>query len=133
MHFDFTDRIFIYTGHAIATQGESILRGNVITAYQNKLHQINKVISIGKPAYFEKSNRDSNKPPLQSKADTIIFYPIKHLAILKGHAWAKQGEDEMTGHILQYNTETEILIGKSQAHHQLHMKIINGRLSSSDE
>lgn len=133
MHFDFKHRIFIYTDHAKATQLDNVLKGDVITAYQNKFHQIRKVVTRGKPAYFTKSNRTSGKPPLQSKADIIYFYPLKHIALLEGHAWAKQGSDEMTGHTIKYNTKTELLYGKSKPHHQVHFELVNGSLKSTNE
>ena len=125
MTFNLHAGVFTYDGHAYATKEDMTLQGSRITTYQNKQHQVYKVITIGKPARFDKTNALTKEPPLNSKAETITFYPKQHLAVLQKNAWARKGNDSVTGKKITYNTLTQILHSDAPKKKRVHIELDN--------
>lgn len=109
-----------YVGNVIATHGSSKLTGDTMTTYQNKAHKVDKVVTAGKPATFY-SDENQGKPPVHATAATIIFYPIKHLAVFEQNAYATQGKNILKAPEITYNTQTQILESKGSKTQQVHI------------
>jgi lipopolysaccharide transport protein LptA len=117
---NFHDGESFYQGHVIAKHNGSVLTGNNLTAYENKQHKVNKVVTNGKPAtLFAKAQ--AGKPALHAHAETIIFYPLKHEALFRTKAFAEQGHDIIQGNLITYNTKTKVLTSTSKPHHRVHI------------
>ncbi|MBU0455166.1 MAG: LptA/OstA family protein [Pseudomonadota bacterium] len=100
-----------YTGHVRITDQHSQLTGNQVTTHENTQKKIDRVIAQGNPAnYIDHS--DKNQPPLQAIADTIHYFPLKHLTQLRNPAKAKPAQIKQGKSILRGST---ILIQKNAA------------------
>ncbi|MGA9854453.1 MAG: lipopolysaccharide transport periplasmic protein LptA [Gammaproteobacteria bacterium] len=94
----------IYTGNVIITQGS--IR---ITADKAILHMLNGEIQTaditGAPATFQQ--QPDSGPLSHGVADEITYDANKNVVVLTGHAHVQQGERQITGDVIQYNTATE--------------------------
>lgn len=94
----------IYTGHVIITQGS--IR---ITADKAILHMTNGEIQAaditGAPATFQQ--QPDTGPLSHGVADEITYDANKNEVVLTGNAHVQQGERQMTGDVIRYNTDTE--------------------------
>lgn len=107
----------LYMGHVEVDQGSTHIRAAIVVTDGDKEHQITKATLKGdttdKAHYWTLSSTD--KPPLHAFADTIIYYPIRHLVELIGHAVVTQGENKMAADTIIYNTENQHVLSKGSA------------------
>ena len=57
-----------------------------------------------------------DKPPLHAYADTIHYYPDRHLIELIGHARVEQGAHSFSAHKISYDTLAEHVMSESDGH-----------------
>lgn len=57
-----------------------------------------------------------DKPPLHAYADTIRYYPERHLIELIGHARVEQGNNSFSAHKIKYDTLAEHVMSESDGH-----------------
>ena len=58
----------------------------------------------------------TDKPPLHAYADTINYYPERHLIELIGHARVEQGTNSFSAHKIRYDTLAEHVMSESDGH-----------------
>jgi len=96
-----------YTGHVIITQGS--IR---ITADKAILHMLNGEIQTaditGAPATFQQ--QPDTGALSHGVANEITYDANKNEVVLTGNAHVQQGERQMMGDVIQYDTETEHVI-----------------------
>lgn len=93
-----------YTGHVIITQGSiRITADKAILHTQN--NQIQTADITGKPATFQQ--KTDTGVMANGIANEIIYDANKNQVVLRGNAHVQQGGRQMSGDVIDYNTETE--------------------------
>jgi lipopolysaccharide export system protein LptA len=97
----------MYTGHVELIQGTTNLQANKAVTLGNEKNQLVLAIASGvkgKQAHYW-TMTDPKKPPLHAYADTIRYYPIRHLIKLTGNARVEQGNDSFAAAEITYDIE----------------------------
>ncbi len=96
----------IYIGNVELIQGTSNLQAAKAITQGNEKNQLIVAIAEGtskKQAHYWTIS-DPKKPPVHAYADTIRYYPLKHLIELIGHARVEQGSDSFSAAKISYDT-----------------------------
>ncbi|MDI1351923.1 MAG: lipopolysaccharide transport periplasmic protein LptA [bacterium] len=96
----------IYTGNVEFIQGTTNLHAMKAITKANLKNQLTLAIAIGakeKQAHYW-TETGPNKPPLHAYADTIKYYPLKHVIELIGHARVEQGLNSLSAAKITYDT-----------------------------
>lgn len=97
----------VYTGHVELVQGTTNLQASKAVTLGNEKNQLIEAIAngvAGKQAHYW-TITDYKKPPLHAYANTIHYYPLRHLIELIGNARVEQGTDSFTAAKISYDTE----------------------------
>lgn len=104
-----------YTGHVEFIQGTTNIRATKAITKGNDKNQLTLAIATGikgeQAHYWTQSASD--KPPFHAYADTISYYPLRHLIELKGNARVEQGNDSMSAAIITYDTIKQHVVSQS--------------------
>ena len=119
-------------GHVIIDQGTSHLKGDKVITYYNKQHQITKIISYGKPAYYN-TLLSLNTPILYTRARTIIYYPLKHLVVLRDHAVAERGPNSIRAPLINYDLSKQQLSTSPNGGNTTTHAVINNEAGKNKE
>lgn len=96
----------IYIGHVEFTQGTTNLHAAHAITKANEQNKLMLAIAKGNKEsqahYWTLSSED--KPPFHAYADTIKYYPLKHLIELTGHARVEQGTNSLAAEKIIYDT-----------------------------
>ena len=96
----------IYRGDVELDQGTTHIRAARAITEGDAKNQLIKAIIIGNKKeqahYWTLTAID--KPPLHAYADTINYYPERHLIELLGHARVEQGDDSFSANQISYDT-----------------------------
>lgn len=104
-----------YDGHVEFTQGSTNLHASHAITKGNEKNQLSLAIAIGnkgKQAHYWTAT-DPNKPPFHAYADTIKYYPLRHLIELIGHARIEQGQNSLSAAKISYDTIEQHVISQS--------------------
>ncbi len=96
----------IYTGNVELVQGTTNLQAAKAVTLGNEKNQLVVAIASGtegKQAHYW-TITDPNKPPVHAYADTIRYYPLRHLIELIGNARVEQGENSFSAAKISYDT-----------------------------
>jgi len=103
----------IYTGHVVITQGSiRITADKAVLLTQD--NQVQSADITGTPATFQQ--RADNGVLAHGRAGEIIYNADKNLIVLRDNALVQQGQRQMTGDKIKYNTQTQHVVavgGKS--------------------
>ena len=105
----------IYSGDVEVDQGSTHIRAAEAITEGNLKNQLVKAIIKGNKeaqAHYWTIN-EANKPPLHAYADTIYYYPERHLIDLVGNARVEQGDDSFTAPKISYDILHQHVISKS--------------------
>ncbi|MBA2649110.1 MAG: lipopolysaccharide transport periplasmic protein LptA [Legionella sp.] len=106
----------IYTGNVQFNQGSTHIRAdNAITKVTDK-NQLTLAIANGSKnnqAHYW-AETEANKPPLHAYADSIRYYPQRHLIELKGAARVVQGNNSFSAAIITYDTIKQHVVSQSE-------------------
>ena len=106
----------IYTGNVEFIQGTTNLHAaKAITEGDNK-NQLTLAIANGnkeKQAHYW-TETDPAKPPFHAYADTIRYYPLRHLIELIGHAYVEQGTNSLSAAKISYDTIKQHVTSESK-------------------
>jgi lipopolysaccharide export system protein LptA len=105
-----SDEVTVYTGAVVMEQGSMRLEGDIVTIY-SKDRAVNKVISTGKPAYFEQQS-EANESPVKAHGDKITYLIAKEVIVLLGNASVKQDESTVKGQRIEYHVDSEKIKAK---------------------
>jgi lipopolysaccharide export system protein LptA len=104
----------IYDGDVALDQGSTHVRAaHARTVGNDKNKLILAVITGNKTAQAHCWTQiQSDKPPLHAFADTIKYYPERHLIELIGHARVEQGRHSFSAPFIRYDTLAQHVISK---------------------
>lgn len=96
----------VYKGNVELIQGTSNLQAAKAVTLGNKKNQLILAIANGtkeKQAHYW-TITDPKKPPFHAYADTIRYYPMRHLIELIGNAHVEQGRNSFSAAKISYDT-----------------------------
>lgn len=102
----------IYNGHVEFNQGTTNLHAAHAITKANEKNQLTLAIAKGtkdKQAHYWTAT-SSDKPPFHAYADTIRYYPLKHLIVLTGNAHIEQGTNSLSAAKIIYDTLEQHLV-----------------------
>lgn len=105
----------IYTQHVEFDQGTTHLRAAQATTKVNEKNKLTEVTADGDAhdqAHFW-TLMDEKKPPLHAYANSIRYFPDKHLIQLIGNARVEQGKDSFSAPSISYDTLHKHVISQS--------------------
>ncbi|MBN1683822.1 MAG: lipopolysaccharide transport periplasmic protein LptA [Gammaproteobacteria bacterium] len=114
----------IYIGHVLIKTQTTQLEGQQITIQRDQNDQVSAILDVGDPAYYSDQPQDPKQKPTLAHAKMIEYYPQKHLAILKGEAFAKQGENVIQAPLIHYDTKNGLLTAFGNKETQVYMDVI---------
>ena len=104
----------IYTGDVEVDQGSTHIRATEAITEGNVKNQLVKAVIKGSASlqvhYWALTAID--KPPMHAYADTINYYPARHLIELIGNARVEQGNDSFSAPKISYDTLNQHVISK---------------------
>lgn len=118
-----------YTGHVALTQGTSNIRAAHALTQGDVSNQLTLAIAKGndgKQAHYW-TQTDPNKPPFHAWADTIRYYPLRHLIELVGHAKVQQGDHSMQAAKISYDTVAQHVMTQGDAKNRINIIIHPGQ------
>ncbi|QMT60745.1 MULTISPECIES: lipopolysaccharide transport periplasmic protein LptA [unclassified Legionella] len=95
-----------YTGNVELVQGTTNLHADKAVTIGNEKNQLVVAIANGtkeKQAHYW-TITDPQKPPVHAYADTIRYYPLRHLIELIGNARVEQGKNSFSAAKISYDT-----------------------------
>jgi lipopolysaccharide export system protein LptA len=105
-----------YKGHVELTQGTTHLVADNAETLGNDKNQLIQAIARGagkKQAHFSTKTAE-DKPILHAFADTITYYPLKHLIVLEGNAQVRQGKNTFSAAKIKYDTLKRHVLSESK-------------------
>ncbi|WP_298627749.1 lipopolysaccharide transport periplasmic protein LptA [uncultured Legionella sp.] len=106
----------VYSGNVEFMQGTTNLHAaDAVTQGDNKNQLILAIANgkNGKQAHYW-TETGPNKPPFHAYADTIKYYPLKHLIELIGNARVEQGANSLSAAKISYDTLEQHVITESK-------------------
>lgn len=101
----------MHQGSAHMSAAKAITQGNL----KNQLMEA--IISGSKHAQAHYwVTPEKNKPPVHAYADTIHYYPDRHLIELIGHARVEQGNNSFSAHKIAYDIVHQHVVSNSDTH-----------------
>jgi lipopolysaccharide export system protein LptA len=110
----------IYTTDVSLDQGSTHLRADRAITHTDSTNKLVKAVIFGnkqEQAHFW-TLTDEKKPALHAYADTIFYFPEKHLIQLKGNARVKQGTNSFLASQIDYDTMKKHIVSRSDQHKQ---------------
>lgn len=108
----------VYLNQVTLDQGSTHIRAAMATTTTNEQHKLVVAVIQGEGStqahYWMLTAED--KPPLHAYADTIRYYPERHLIELIGHARVEQGNNSFSAHTIRYDTAAEHVVSESDGH-----------------
>lgn len=104
-----------YIGNVEFIQGTTNLHAAKAITEGNAKNQLVFAIANGekgKQAHYW-TETGPGKPPLHAYADTIKYYPLKHLIELVGNARVEQGTNSFSGAKISYDTMNQHVVSTS--------------------
>jgi lipopolysaccharide transport protein LptA len=102
----------LYIGNVVADQGTRHLTANhvllVRDPHLNVFSEIHAFGDMSREAYIELIPK-TGEALVKGNADEIIYHPIAHTLIFKGHAELEQKGRIYQGPLAIYNTETQVV------------------------
>ena len=101
---DDLNNISIYRGNVIVVQGSIYMTGDKMTVYNTEDDELDILIMEGKPATY-KQLPDNSTVYDEARALRMEYHELKNMIYLYENAWSKQGDGEISGNQIEYNTE----------------------------
>ena len=100
-----TEHICTYLGNVNFDQGETHLDAPKVLVYRDESNTIQKIVAIGTPARYRSIKENTEKDPINAKANTIELYPVKNLVFLIGAAEIDEKQNKFTSEHIIYDTK----------------------------
>jgi len=94
----------VYSGNVIVIQGSIRMSGDKMTIHNDDDDELDLLIMEGRPATHKQLPDDSEVYD-ESRALTMEYHEKKNLIYLIEQAWSKQGDGEISGVCIEYDTE----------------------------
>lgn len=106
----------IYIENVQLDQGTTHIRAAKAKTEGNKKNQLIRATIEGnnKAQAHYWTTTDNKKPPMHAFANTIYYYPLKHLIELVGNARVEQGNDSFSAPHIRYDTLHHHVLTKSE-------------------
>ena len=107
--------IGIYKNNVQFEQGSTRIEAYEAITKANDKNQIISAIIKGKKgqqAHYQ-TMTEANKPPLHARADTIKYYPERHLIELIGNACVEQGQNIFKAAKITFDIQTHHVVSQS--------------------
>lgn len=104
-----------YTGNVVFVQGTTNLHAANAMTQGNIKNQLTLAVANGiqgKQAHYW-TETGPEKPPFHAYADTIRYYPLRHLIELIGNAHIEQGTNSLSAAKITYDTVEQHVVSKS--------------------
>ena len=104
-----------YTGHVNLTQGTTnIIADNAVTegSIKNELTLAIANGSKNQQAHYW-TETEPDKPPFHAYANSIRYYPARHLIELVGNARVEQGKNSLSADVITYDTLAQHVVTKN--------------------
>lgn len=98
-----------YKGAAEFQKEKSALTGPEISIYRDNAGDIQKIVALGLPAYY---NTVVNKKPLNAKANQIEIFPKDNLMVLTGKAEVLQEQNKFNSDYIKYDIQKQIIMSQ---------------------
>lgn len=105
-----------YTGNVAFQQGTTNIQADNAITEGSTTNQLVLAIANGnknQPAHYW-TEAEAGKPPFHAYADSIRYYPLRHLVELKGHARVEQGKNSLSADVITYDTLKQQVRTKNQ-------------------
>lgn len=102
---DQKNMVTVFSGNVVITKGSLVVHADKGTANQDKDGD-RVVVLVGSPVTFQQTADDGEL--IQGQANDFNYNTKSHLAVLKGRARVKKGNNEVIGDVLTYNTDTQV-------------------------
>jgi lipopolysaccharide export system protein LptA len=102
---DDVQKISVYQGNVVVSQGTLLLRADRVEVRQND-SGLQSVVAVGRPVAF-RQKRDGRDEYIEGFADRVEYDNVRGQLELIGNARVRRGEDELRGARISYNTRTE--------------------------
>ena len=105
-----------YSGNVEFVQGTTNLQAAKAITKGNIKNQLTLAIATGekgKQAHYW-TETGPGKPPFHAYADTIKYYPLKHLIELVGNAHVEQGNNSLSAAKISYDTIKQHVLSESK-------------------
>jgi lipopolysaccharide export system protein LptA len=125
---NYATSVAINTGNVVVDQGTSHASGDEMTTYRDSVtHKIKETILKGNLAHYN-TVVEADKPPLNTSAKVITYFPEKQYVVLDGDAVATRGADSVTADKIIYNMATKKMTAEStDASKQTHIVLVNDK------
>ncbi|MCP5152147.1 MAG: lipopolysaccharide transport periplasmic protein LptA [Ectothiorhodospiraceae bacterium] len=100
---DESQRVTIYKGDAVITQGTLRISGETIWIYLNAEDEFVKLVSVGRPAQMRQIP-DGETEPQVADAKRLEYYADRDLIVLLGNARYGQGQDRISAERIEYDS-----------------------------
>ena len=102
-----------YTGHVIATQGTTTVRGSQLVLFSSaKTGQVNLLVVTGDLAHYS-TLPNNKKHKLRAQAKTIKYWPQQHKVLLVKKGKVTQHHNVFTGSLIWYDVNKETVLSSS--------------------
>ncbi|MFI4918164.1 MAG: lipopolysaccharide transport periplasmic protein LptA [Legionellales bacterium] len=104
-----------YTGNVEFIQGTTNIRAANAVTKGNVKNQLILALANGtkgQQAHYW-TETGPNKPPFHAYADSIRYYPLRHLIELKGNAHIEQGQNSLSAAVITYDTIEQHVVSQS--------------------
>ncbi len=105
----------VYIGNVEFVQGSTNLRAEKAITQGDAKNQLTLAVAEGskdKQAHYWTTTAP-DKPPFHAYADTIKYYPLKHLIELIGNARIEQGPNSLSAAKISYDTQEQHVLSHS--------------------
>lgn len=105
-----------YNGNVQFVQGTTHLHASRAITQANEKNQLIIAIAKGdeKGQAHYRTMTEPDKPEMHAYADTIYYYPLKHLITLEGHARIVQGKNSFSAAKISYDTLKQHVVSESK-------------------
>ncbi len=100
----------VFVGKVVITKGSLVVHANKGTASQD-VNGDRVIKLVGSPVTLQQLTDDGDV--IKGQANDFDYNTKTHLAVLKGRARVKKGNNEIIGDLLTYNTETQVYSASS--------------------
>ncbi|MGL5743101.1 MAG: lipopolysaccharide transport periplasmic protein LptA [Legionella sp.] len=111
----------IYIGNVELIQGTTNLQATKAVTLGNEKNQLVVAIASGvsgKQAHYW-TMTDLKTPTLHAYADTIKYYPQRHLIELIGNARVEQGKDSFSAEKISYDTKKQHVLSQGKGNQRI--------------
>ena len=111
---DNQNRVTIYRGDVVITQGTMRITGDTVWIYFDESNAITKLVSEGKPAHFRQLPDDGD---VYQTADArrMEYYADKDLIVMLGDARYGEGDDRITAERIVYDSRNGRMTADARA------------------